>query len=336
MRRRGVTLIELLIVLAIIGAIATLVIAAAPRFGERHRSTRGAGMLQSWLNLAKQRAIRDQRPVGVRIPPIAGVYVSELHYIEAPDEGVGGTVTVPFPVTGTTPPKYDEIAFTTSVFFDPADPAALLLPGDVVTFPDRPMALYQPRRIIGVGNAVANSGQYTYKILLEQPLPAARFTTLTHVFRRRARPIVGEPVLQFPKDIAIDVDREQPLPLGVMPSWYRMFPPMANTGGSNPFDILFSPSGQVIGYEGNLGSRICLWVRDVTLNTTGPNVLNDPNRTDPTVLPPGESTLIVVHTRTGHVTAHPIDPSGLVPNNSANKALWNPFRFTQDAKSSSE
>ena len=54
--RRGVTLIELLVVMAIIAILATLIVAVAPRFGERQRASRGAGQLQSWLNLAKQRA----------------------------------------------------------------------------------------------------------------------------------------------------------------------------------------------------------------------------------------------------------------------------------------
>ena len=47
--------------------------AVAPRFGERQRPSRGAGQLQSWLNLAKNRALRDQRPRGIRLPPVSGV-----------------------------------------------------------------------------------------------------------------------------------------------------------------------------------------------------------------------------------------------------------------------
>ena len=58
--------------------------------------------------------------------------------------------------------------------------------------------------------------------------------------------------------------------------------------------------------------------------------------TDPTQLPPGDNTLIVVYTRTGHVTAHPIDPSGLVPNSKTNPYSWDPFRFTQDGLSSGQ
>ena len=51
--------------------------------------------------------------------------------------------------------------------------------------------------------------------------------------------------------------------------------------------------------------------------------------------PPGDNTLITIYTRTGHVTAHPVDPSGLLyppPNTN----MWNPFKFTQDGLSSGQ
>jgi type II secretory pathway pseudopilin PulG len=360
-----VTLIELLVVIGIITALATLIVAVAPRFGERQRSSRGASMLQSWLNLAKQRAVRDQRPVGIRLPHIQGLpYVTEVSYIEVPDEAVGGTIQVPFdpnypPVpykTAAPAPylapatAYQFIKLVTTVQFDPTVPTAILQPGDVVTFPDKALAAYSLRRIADVRQpstmvplpsppvpnsfvGANNTVFYNYFILLDQPLPSTPFTTQSHQFVRKARPVVGEPVLQLPKDIAIDIDFDV---VNQPPTWSRMFPPLANTGGTGPFDILFSPAGQVIGYEGNLGSRICLWVRDVSLNTTGPYVNNDANRTDPTQLPPGDNTLITVYTRTGHVTAHPIDPSGLLPNSSSNPYSWDPFRFTQDGLSSGQ
>jgi prepilin-type N-terminal cleavage/methylation domain-containing protein len=361
MRRRGFTLIELLVVMGIIAALATMLVVLAPAFGDRQRSSRGASMLQSWLNLAKQRAIRDRRPVGIRLPHTdTTAYITELQYIEVPDEGVGGTIMFPFVSNGT--PDYQSVAFLTTAPFTPNtlpfpsppnrgnpqfSPAATIQTGDVISFPDRPMESYQPRRIVPSVQPVVQDGTddgvtlisssgsppvYTYKLHLDAPLPALAFTTTTHVITRKARPVVGEPVLQLPKDIAIDVSNNATVNSG--PTWYRMFPPTGNTGGLYPFDILFSPSGQVIGNEGNLGSRICLWVRDASLNTTGPNVGNDPLQTDPTVLPPGVNTLITVYTRTGHVTSHPVDPNGLLPNTAAAPNQWNPFSFTQDGLTS--
>src|SRR5438552_15235656 len=71
--RRGFTLIELLVVIAIIVALMAMVALAAPRFAERQGPSRGAMQLQSWLNLARQMAIRDQRPRGIRMLPPVGL-----------------------------------------------------------------------------------------------------------------------------------------------------------------------------------------------------------------------------------------------------------------------
>jgi len=359
--RRGLTLIELLVVIMIITALATLIIAVGPKFGERQRASRGASMLQSWLNLAKQRALRDGRPVGIRLPVVPGAstnpspvyqfassYVREVSYVEVPDENIGGTVTVPFPSTGT--PDYRYIGLTTSVQFTPVSAAALIQAGDVFVFLDKPLAAYAPRRVAPTNpqgpddsvalvstNSTVNPPQYTYRIRLDQPLPPAPFTTQSYQVSRRARPLVGEPVLQLPQDIAIDISRQyDPNNPNALPTWYRLFPPTSNTGGGYPFDILFSPSGQVIGAEGNLGSRLCLWVRDVSINTPSAAYGNDPTISDPTQLPPGDNTLITVFTRTGQVASHPIDPSGLVPNATPTSNTWNPFRFTQDGLSSGQ
>src|SRR5881397_3642817 len=91
--RRGFTLIELLVVISIMVALMAMIALAAPRFAERQGPSRGAGQLQSWLNLARQTAIRDQRPRGLRILPPTQTpvpndanYARELRYIEQPDD----------------------------------------------------------------------------------------------------------------------------------------------------------------------------------------------------------------------------------------------------------
>jgi hypothetical protein len=284
----------------------------------------------------------------------ASQYVREVMYVELPDEGVGGTVTVPYPPNPNNAPDYQFIKFVTPVQFTPNDqqlqnsPSALIQTGDAITFPDRPLGVYSMRRIAptklpppptpddGVmyvsKDTSVNPVLYTYRVRLDQPLPQANFTTQSHIFTRKARPVVGEPVLQLPKDIAIDISRQyDPTKPTALPTWYRMFPPTSNTGGGNPFDILFSPSGQVIGAEGNLGSRICLWVRDVSINTPSSNFNNDPMISEPFLPPPGYNTLITIYTRTGHVTAHEIYQPGLTITN---QNPWNPFLFTQDGLTS--
>jgi prepilin-type N-terminal cleavage/methylation domain-containing protein len=329
--RRGVTLIELLVVIAIITVIATMLVAVAPRFGERQRASRGAAQLQSWLNLAKQRALRDQRQVGLRLPSVVGSsYVTEALYVELPSESVGTEIGVPFSLSYAPSPKdaYRFVRFASTANFLgqtpptplPTDPIQI---GDVINFPDKPVGNYAPRRIVNIQKAPSGfgpkgqnpDGSLNYLVELDQSLPQALpFVSRPPQVSRLARPVVGEPIMQLPKDIAIDITQDKP----INPTWYRLYPPL-NSGGTLPFDILFAPTGQVVGYNGI--SRICLWVRDTSLGDPGP-----------TVLPPGENTLITVYTRTGHVTAHPVDPSGLVPGTST----WNPFKFTQDGLSSGQ
>lgn len=95
--RRGVTLVELLVVIIIISVLSTLVIAFGPTLGEKQRASRGADQLQGWFFLAKQRALRDQKPRGLRliadststfattVPGAAGAYVRQLQLIEQPE-----------------------------------------------------------------------------------------------------------------------------------------------------------------------------------------------------------------------------------------------------------
>jgi prepilin-type N-terminal cleavage/methylation domain-containing protein len=105
--RRGFTLIELLVVITIIVGLMAMIALAAPRFAERQGPSRGAMQLQSWLNLARQMAIRDQRPRGIRIlpptppVPIDANYSTELRYLEVPEDfypaPIGGTAELYFP-----------------------------------------------------------------------------------------------------------------------------------------------------------------------------------------------------------------------------------------------
>jgi prepilin-type N-terminal cleavage/methylation domain-containing protein len=65
-RRRGFTLIEMLVVMTIIVVIATIAVLVAPRFSEAQRTSLAAGQLQGWLFTAKQRAYRDRVVNGLR------------------------------------------------------------------------------------------------------------------------------------------------------------------------------------------------------------------------------------------------------------------------------
>ena len=147
------------------------------------------------------------------------------------------------------------------------------------------------------------------------PLPTARIT-------RSARPIVGEPELNLPVDIAVDVIKTAPTP---EMAYYRSWPaPDITAPSSNvEFDIMFSRTGEVTGGLGTYG-RIILWVRDTSLG-------------EPAVrggLPLGNNRLIVIHTRTGQVTAHPVYEELNTTGGPAAGSLIDAYRFLRDGKSS--
>src|SRR3989442_1738471 len=112
-RRRAFTLVEMLVVLALILMLTAVAIAFIPRVTERQKTARGADQLQGWLFIARQWAKRDGRPTGLRIqqgriyPSAASPnanYRTELQYIQqpAPYWLPGTTMTITVPPTGGT------------------------------------------------------------------------------------------------------------------------------------------------------------------------------------------------------------------------------------------
>jgi len=169
--RRGFTLIELLVVIAIIVALMAMVALAAPRFAERQGPSRGAMQLQSWLNLSRQMAIRDQRPRGIRmLPPIGQSfrdndknYARELQYIEQPDDFVpvpiGGTAELWFPAmlskgggpmppgySGPIRPDYHWALIAVVDQYSTAPPQTIIAPA----FPGDPNATVRPGDILNI------------------------------------------------------------------------------------------------------------------------------------------------------------------------------------------
>ncbi len=379
--RRGLTLIEMLIVMALIVVLLGLVAAFGPRLGDKQRATRGASEVQSWLRIARGRAVRSMtdihpRPSGVRLlnpsGPAYAQYVTELQYIETPAPFTGGSVEVPFDNNSAVQSDRYKVIRLRGVEVPLAGNAAVQA-GDIIDLtvaglypPDNASAI---RRIVNITAVAANEyrieldaeiggsvlnfnaadpatrqRQLSYPVLSLTPrredygsaLPAAISPNVdgslpqssNYTIYRQARPLPGEPTLLLPRGIAIDISREA---TSGFPSWYRLFPGFVNSGGSAPFDILFDPSGRVVSTIGASSARVCLWVRDATVNTPGPLAGNDLVATDPRVLPPGENSIICVYTRTGLVAAHPVDATRLQPG-----ANWNPFFYTQGAQSSGQ
>src|SRR5207244_11957833 len=64
--RAGFTLVEMLVVLAIIAALAALTVGVLRPYREGHLLTVGANQLQGWLINARQYALRDRVSTGLR------------------------------------------------------------------------------------------------------------------------------------------------------------------------------------------------------------------------------------------------------------------------------
>src|SRR6267154_2106627 len=90
--RRGMTLVELLVVMVIMLILATIVVAFAPGFSDAQKVARGADQLQGWLLSARQSARTNRVPTGLRLI-VSNNVVTDLLYIQQPP-----IFTVPYAV----------------------------------------------------------------------------------------------------------------------------------------------------------------------------------------------------------------------------------------------
>ncbi len=272
-KHSGFTLIELVVVIGILLALASIVVLFFPSMQEQTRAARGAALLQGWLQVAKTRALRDRAPRGLRLL-VSGNTVSQCQYIEQPDDyfGSSGTITL------TTPNDN-----STSVVFNASYPPNINI-GDFL-------------EIGGVGNVHRIGGVNfkppPYQITLDSPI-RFQITSPTNNYRIIRAPVpAGDEILQLPTDVAVLVENNPKNPL------YSTSSKLINIGNGSQgilsppnIDIMFSPSGAVFNKQITF-DVICLWVGD----TTAANPLL------------GEPTLIGVHVRSGLIAAHPVNPS---------------------------
>jgi prepilin-type N-terminal cleavage/methylation domain-containing protein len=315
--RRGVTLIELLVVIVLITVLATLVaVYVVPSFQDNRNVVRGVDRVIITLLTAKQRALRDRQPRGVRFltdtdPSSATNGQIIMQYVEQPDPYRAGMATVvsgrkTVTVSATASPASGPIDFAGGAALDPAGLGTTdyaVQPFDYFRLEmNSPAQNYQIRRV----NA------QTSTLTLDTPLlpgvttkPPQTFQTLMYQIVRQTRPISGESPVTLPQNVTIDLAtvasvapaNQVPFPFGGNPAYQPPNTPVQ--------EIMFDVSGAVMNQT---GSTILLLVRD----STAANAL-DPNL----------GRVIAVYPRTGMVAAHPIAPS-----------TTNPFSFALDGKSS--
>jgi prepilin-type N-terminal cleavage/methylation domain-containing protein len=299
-QRRGFTLIEMLVVLALVLILAGISVAFIPRTNQRSRTVQAADRLQGWLLLAKQWAKRDGVPTGIRIFPGAtypntispnGLYCTDLQYIQQPPDynyrvsyssgvtmnSVLGNSTSSAPVTQVTvvaptnaPSSYGTLLSTAiDLYGGQSNNSSLWLvqPNDYLEINGGgPLYL-----ITAVG-----SGSGTAATLgLNSAATVPTSGNVSYRVIRQPRILPGEPSLLLPQGAIIDLS---------------LSAASANTA-KTAVDVVFAPSGSVIGPTTPSG-KIILWVRDATQD----GLVDD-------------QTLITVYVRTGFIAAHPVDTS---------------------------
>lgn len=141
--RPSFTLVEMLIVLFIIVAVAAIFIPVVLNLTDRNQVPKGASILENALHLAKARAVSEKRPNGIRIALTGAnlrtlangtssfAWYDEIQYIEDPGDYVNAwvwgfsdagvqTVTQPFwnsptPSPGVTPAGVDDVTVAAAI-----------------------------------------------------------------------------------------------------------------------------------------------------------------------------------------------------------------------------
>jgi prepilin-type N-terminal cleavage/methylation domain-containing protein len=240
-RRRGFTLIELLVVIGIVLVLAAIAVFVLPSLMGNQRGSEGASQLQGWLLIAKQRALRDQAPRGIRLNiQQNGQFVTDLQYIEQPPDFGGGQISS---VSGTT------VNFTGVDFYGGnGSTTSAKWPVQVGDYLEMKGGgpLYQ---ITGINSQNNNNvgDQLAFGVQPVQVNATSQYRII-----RAPRPLAGEDALSLPQDVAIDLALSR---LGSNAISYTT---------TYSLDILFSRTGTVVGQAAQY-DKVIFWVRDITL-----------------------------------------------------------------------
>jgi prepilin-type N-terminal cleavage/methylation domain-containing protein len=298
-RRAAFTLIELLVVMGILLILMGIMVGMI-FMPERDRATKGADMLQGWLHSAKNRALRDKLPTGLRLTidprlsdPSSGLFLcTELAYIQQPDT-IGGWETGALAGGGPGPRMVSAVGNSAS--FQGVDFSGVQ-PGDYLEIKGGGLV----HMIVSVqGNQLVLASS----ALLPSNGPVLPSTTEFRIIRR-PRLLVGESPLRLPEGVVIDLSRSQ----GGQE--------ICSTNVPVDLDLLFAPSGQLVSRVA-MQDQVVLWVRD----TAEPDIRDwQGNRSR---LIHGQHMLVAIKVRTGSVGVHPV-----------NLTAPDAYQFTKDNRSS--
>lgn len=225
--RRGFTLVELLVAIGVLIALAAIAVVALPDINKQRGVDNAAAEVQGYLLIAKNRSARDKVERGVRFTfDTSTGLCRSVQYIGRPDNYVpptgstlsatGGGGTAPTTVTLTVPSTETVTSF--------------LQAGDVLEIAETG-SVYSLLGVTGSGT--------TYTLTITPGLEEAAGLSGTYSlndagfrFVRTPRPLLGEKPLQLDQDVAINFD-----------SSAAVTTQADFTLTSGRLDILFTPTG---------------------------------------------------------------------------------------------
>jgi prepilin-type N-terminal cleavage/methylation domain-containing protein len=268
------TLVEMLVVIAIILVIAALAAAFAPRVNDNQNLSRAVDNLEQWLLTAKMRAKRDGLATGIRfIPdpnnPTSGIYY-QLQYIQQPDalSGIPNVATLVSAGSGAVTFSGVDFSLGGAVLAQP-----LVEPGDYLEVRDGGVYYIQA----ATSATTLQLGGTTYDTSLTITTPTSNYRIL-----RQPRILIGEDPLTLPNNYAVNFATI----LGTTSAGCNVLP-----GPSGYPEILFSPTGAVVGTNAGNG-KLLISVYDQTMNPF------DTNRVG----------IVAVQCRTGFIGAYSVAP----------------------------
>lgn len=296
MNRKAYTLVEMLVVVGIIVSLAGILVAFGPRIRLAVIGDSAPSMIQQALLIAKQRALRDGVPSGVRllVDPATG-FVTTLRYVQQPDPiSFSGTVSATQFSAAAVPQYYDYVDLSAGSAPDfIGDMAAFpylwnVQPGDYIQLPDGPVQ--GTMHLIGgkdsAGNPITSPVLTAHRLQINWGgAPQAQVSSFGNFkITRSPRPLQGENSdIKLPQGTYIDTN-------AMIANGYPL-PADPVTGN---VDIMFRPDGMMQVYSA-LG-KVILWVR-------GPDVQQE---------------LVVGYVRTGRVAVYAVGSTA------------DPFQFVRD------
>lgn len=283
--RSAFTLVELLVVMGIMALLAAIGLFVYQPFNNRSAVNNGAVLLQSWLNAAKQRALRDQAPRGLRLllPTIDDAIKDQTDqpnydlilkcvFLEQDEDIVGGAI---FHAAGETDLR--KLTITS--------PPTLPTLGSASSMDDYLEVNGGPLMQIKTASGAS--------IQLERPFPYKLPQSAAATFRITRKPralgnvatntgavsSTSQEILQLPRGACIALKTNATFGNTLSPA-------------AAPIDILFAPDGSVMSPAPN-PDRMVFWVSGTRLDANG---LHNPMQ--------GQPQLVVVHTRSGLISSH--------------------------------